>query len=137
MSNETIQETASELKQETSTAPVSSSFSVTDILSPLEVVDHNHSSVDHNHSTTSYMGPGSPSEASAASANGGATSNHFSSSAYSGKQCLSLQADWDTFGLFETSDTYVLYKYSENSETWSELMGMILFGTLAIYNFIT
>ena len=88
MSNETIQETASELKQETSTAPVSSSFSVTDILSPLEVVDHNHSSVDHNHSTTSYMGPASPSEASAASANGGATSNHFSSSAYSGKHCF-------------------------------------------------
>ena len=87
MSNETIQETASELKQETSTAPVSSSFSVTDILSPLEVVDHNHSSVDHNHSTTSYMGPASPSETSAASANGGATSNHFSSSAYSGKHC--------------------------------------------------
>ena len=87
MSNETIQETASELKPETSTAPVSSSFSVTDILSPLEVVDHNHSSVDHNHhSTTSYMGPASPSEASAASANGGATSNHFSSSAYSGKK---------------------------------------------------
>ena len=74
MSDDAIQETASELKPVTSsTTAASSSFSVTDILSPLEVVDH----------SASYMGPGSPSEASAAS--NSAASNHFSaySAAYS------------------------------------------------------
>ena len=72
MSDDAIQETASELKPVTSTT-VASSFSVTDILSPLEVVDH----------SASYMGPASPSEASAAS--NSAASNHFSaySAAYS------------------------------------------------------
>ena len=75
MSNDAIQETASELKPVTSsTTANSSSFSVTDILSPLEVVDHH---------SASYMGPASPSEASAAS--NSAASNHFSaySAAYS------------------------------------------------------
>ena len=74
MSDDAIQETASELKPVTSsTTAASSSFSVTDILSPLEVVDH----------SASYMGPASPSEASAAS--NSAASNHFSaySAAYS------------------------------------------------------
>ena len=74
MSDDAVQETASELKPVTSsTTAASSSFSVTDILSPLEVVDH----------SASYMGPASPSEASAAS--NSAASNHFSaySAAYS------------------------------------------------------